>query len=113
MVEVTQDNMDAFTLLTNKITDGDLDIVVSDISGSGAWAVRCADGACLKTFLALYEEYAKTLAGVNTSDEIVTESAVGDPLLVAVYNLFFFHLSFPSVLRIAVVEAGSIELINS
>lgn len=87
MVEVAENDVDTLVLFAEEVLDRDLDVVEGDIGGTCGGRVRCLDGLGRNTLATLDQEHAQVVAGADTSDEIVAESSVGDPLLGTVDNL--------------------------
>lgn len=87
MVEVAENDVDTLVLFTEKVLNGNLDIVKSDICGAGGGRVRGLNGLGGNTFTTLDQEHTKVVAGSDTGDEVVAERSVGDPLLGTIDNL--------------------------
>lgn len=87
MVEVAENDMDTLVLLAKQVFNGNLDVIKGDVGGTSGRRVRGLDSLGLDTLATLNEQHAEALASVDTSDEVIAEDTVGDPLLGTVDNL--------------------------
>ena len=87
VVKVAEDNVDTLVLLAEQVLNGNLDIVECDVGSAGSGRVRGLDGLGLDSFSAWDEDHAQVLACADTSDKVVGEAAVCNPLLCAIDNL--------------------------
>lgn len=107
MVEVAENNVNTLVLFAEKVLGGDLDVVKGDVGGTSGGRVRSLDGLGRNTLATLDQEHTQVLASANTSDEVVAEGSVGDPLLGTVDNLqnhqFYLHKNTSSQYHVTYV----------
>lgn len=87
VVKVAEDNVDTLVLLAEQVLNWNLDIVKRDVGCAGSGRIGSLDRLGLDSFSARDKDHAQVLACADTSDKVIGEAAVCNPLLCAIDNL--------------------------
>lgn len=91
VVKVWHNDLKAHILFAKQIADWHLNIIISDIGGAGDGRVAGFDKFCSQALTSLDDQHANAenalVASPDCGDKVVTEGAIGDPLLGAIHNI--------------------------